>query len=77
MRIELDPKQLADNPLRIGLSMSVDVSIRDQGGRMLAGGAPKGGKPLFSTQAYAKQLSDANTLITGIIEQNLPASARN
>jgi membrane fusion protein (multidrug efflux system) len=77
VRIELDPKQLADNPLRIGLSMSVDVSIRDQAGRMLAGSAPKGGKPLFSTQAYAKQLSDANTLITGIIEQNLPASTRN
>ena len=77
VRIELDPKQLAENPLRIGLSMSVDVSIRDQDGRMLAGSAPKGGKPLFSTQAYATQLSDANTLITGIIEQNLPASARN
>ena len=77
VRIELDPKQLAENPLRIGLSMSVDVSIHDQDGRMLAGSAPKGGKPLFSTGAYAKQISDANALITGIIEQNLPASARN
>src|SRR3546814_3355431 len=28
VRIELDPKQLAEHPLRLGLSMSVDVSIR-------------------------------------------------
>ncbi len=77
VRIELDPKQLAEKPLRIGLSMSVDVSIRDQSGGMLAGSAPKGGKSLFSTQAYAKQLSDANALIAAIIEKNLPAGARN
>ncbi|MFC3715243.1 efflux RND transporter periplasmic adaptor subunit [Luteimonas soli] len=75
VRIELDPKQLAEHPLRIGLSMAVDVSIRDQDGRMLAGSAPKDGKPLFSTGAYAKQLADADALITRIIEQNLPDSA--
>lgn len=75
VRIELDPKQLVEHPLRIGLSMDVDVSIRDQDGKVLAGSAPKGGKPLFSTGAYAKQLSEANALITKIIEQNLPDSA--
>ncbi len=76
VRIELDRKQLSDNPLRIGLSMSVDVSIRDQDGKMLAGSAPRTGGPLLSTNAYAKQLADANALIRKIVEQNLPASAR-
>ena len=75
VRIELEPKQLAEHPLRIGLSMSVDVSIRDQDGRMLAEGAAKDGTPLFSTKAYAEQLSQANALITRVIEQNLPANA--
>lgn len=75
VRIELDPKQLAEHPLRIGLSMSVDVSIRDQDGRMLAEGAAQDGQPLFATKAYAEQLSKANALITQVIEQNLPANA--
>lgn len=72
VRIEIEPKQLAEHPLRIGLSMSVDVSISDQSGPVLAA-AKQSAKPLFATQAYAKQLADANALITQIIEQNLPA----
>ncbi|KRG68980.1 efflux RND transporter periplasmic adaptor subunit [Pseudoxanthomonas dokdonensis] len=75
VRIDLDPKQLADHPLRLGLSMSVDVDIHDQSGPMLAA-ARNNEKPLLSTTAYEKQLADANALITRIIEQNLPASAR-
>jgi len=76
VRIELDPKQLAENPLRLGLSMSVDVTIRDQAGPSLAA-ARKDVKPVLATLAYKKQLADADALITQIIEQNLPASARN
>ena len=75
VRIELDPKQLAEHPLRLGLSMAVDVSIRDQDGAVMAG-ARKDDEPLLSTQAYASQLDDANALIKRIIEQNLPQSAR-
>jgi membrane fusion protein (multidrug efflux system) len=70
VRIELDPKQLANHPLRIGLSMSVDVSLRDQDGPVLASAPPA--KPLLSTQAYAKQLADANALIEKLVRQNLP-----
>lgn len=76
VRIDLDPKQLAEHPLRLGLSMAVDVSIRDQDGAVMAK-ARKRTEPLLSTQAYASQLDDANALITRIIEQNLPQSARN
>src|SRR3546814_3149992 len=71
VRIELDPKQLAEHPLRLGLSMSVDVSICDQDGKMLGDSAPESGKPLFSTRAYATQLSEANALIERIINDNL------
>ena len=76
VRIDLEPKQLAEHPLRLGLSMAVDVSIRDQGGAVMAK-ARKGAEPLLSTQAYASQLDDANALITRIIGQNLPQRARN
>lgn len=70
VRIELDPKQVIDHPLRLGLSMSVDVSLRDQNGAVLAKATPS--KPVLSTQAYAKQLADAEALIDKIIRDNLP-----
>ena len=76
VRIELDPKQLAEHPLRLGLSMSVDVTVRDQAGPALAA-ARKVVKPVLTTVAYNRQLADADALITQVIEQNLPASARN
>ncbi|HEX7803997.1 MAG TPA: efflux RND transporter periplasmic adaptor subunit [Pseudoxanthomonas sp.] len=75
VRIELDPKQLAEHPLRLGLSMSVDVAVRDQAGPSLAL-ARKDVKPVLATLAYQRQLADADALITQIIENNLPASAR-
>src|SRR3546814_4081664 len=62
VRIGLDPKQLAEHPLRLGLRLSVDVSIRDQDGQMLGHNTPQDGKPLLSTRAYANQLSQASAL---------------
>ena len=70
VRIELDPKQLAEHPLRLGLSMSADVSIRDQDGAVLASAPPA--KPLLTTQAYAKQLAEADARIQRIVRENLP-----
>src|SRR5690606_16413398 len=57
VRIELDPEQLAEHPLRLGMSMAVDVSVRDQDGPVLPAVQPA--KPVLQTQAYAKQLADA------------------
>jgi membrane fusion protein (multidrug efflux system) len=76
VRIELDREQLVKHPLRIGLSMQVDVAVKDQDGPVLAP-ARKADKPLLATAAYEKQLADANALITTIIEENLPAVAKN
>jgi len=36
VRIKLDPKELAEHPLRIGLSMEVDAEITDQTGKALS-----------------------------------------
>ena len=74
VRIALDPKQLAEHPLRLGMSMSVDVGIRDQSGPVLPAATPA--KPVLSTQAYAKQLSDADALIERIIRDNLATARR-
>jgi membrane fusion protein (multidrug efflux system) len=69
VRIALDPKQLAAHPLRIGMSMSVDISVRDQDGKVLPAALPA--RPVLATQAYAKQLSDADALIEQIVAANL------
>ncbi|RZZ84383.1 MULTISPECIES: efflux RND transporter periplasmic adaptor subunit [Pseudoxanthomonas] len=76
VKIVLDPKQLQSHPLRIGLSTDVNVSLKDQNGPVLAPARPADAKPLMTTAAYNKQLADANQLITSIIEQNLPESAK-
>ncbi|MGO0999719.1 HlyD family secretion protein [Lysobacter sp. CA196] len=72
VRIEVEPKQLAEHPLRLGLSMHVDVGIRERGGGVLAAAPPA--KPLLSTQAYAKQLSEADAVIANIVRDNLPGT---
>ncbi len=74
VRVDIDARQLAAHPLRLGLSMSADVSIRDQDGAVLASAPPN--KPLLTTQAYAKQLADADALIARTIRANLPPSRR-
>jgi membrane fusion protein (multidrug efflux system) len=69
VRIEIDRTQLAAHPLRIGLSMHADVALRDQSGAVLATVPQE--KPVLSTQAYAKQLADADALIQKIVRENL------
>ncbi|GAB3061132.1 biotin/lipoyl-binding protein [Stenotrophomonas tumulicola] len=73
VRIAIDAKQLAEHPLRIGLSMKAEVSLRDQEGTVLPVEAAKGN--VFDTDVYAKQLHDADDMIHTIIQGNLPQSA--
>ncbi len=70
VRIQLDPKQLRDHPLRLGMSMAVDVDVHDQDGPVLP--AAPADKPVLTTDAYARQLHDADALIERIIAGNLP-----
>lgn len=76
VKITLDPKQLREHPLRIGLSMDVNVNLHDQDGTVLAPARAANAKPLMTTSAYEKQLADANQVIESIIEQNLPDQAQ-
>jgi membrane fusion protein (multidrug efflux system) len=63
VRITLDPKELAEHPLRIGLSTDVKVSIVDRSGPVLA--AAPADKTVASTSVYdgdaaaAAQAADA------------------
>ena len=68
VRIELDPTELDKNPLRIGLSMAVDVNLHDQSGPALAQQAPK--EPVFTTDIYQNQMQGAQADIDRIIHEN-------
>ena len=70
VRIEIDRRELAKHPLRIGLSMSADVDLHDQGGPVLASAPPT--RPLLTTAAYDGQMRAAQARIDQVIRENLP-----
>ncbi|OAX54668.1 efflux RND transporter periplasmic adaptor subunit [Xanthomonas graminis] len=74
VRIAIDAKQLAQNPLRIGLSMKVDVNLHQQGGGVLPSKFATG--TLLDTDVYAQQLGQADETIAQIIHANLPDAAK-
>ncbi len=74
VRIAIDPKQLAQNPLRIGLSMKVDVNLHQQSGGVLPTKFATG--TLLDTDVYAQQLGQADETIAQIIHANLPDAAK-
>ena len=69
VRITLDPGPLAAHPLMIGLSMHVDVEIRDTGGVQLAA-APRA-EPAWAAAAVAKPAEDAEARVNAIITANV------
>ncbi|EIL97991.1 hemolysin D [Rhodanobacter thiooxydans] len=64
-----DPAQLDQHPLRIGMSLSVDVGLHDRSGPMLSQRSPS--KPAFSTDVYRQQLASADATITQIVHANM------
>ena len=71
VRIALDPKELAKNPLRVGLSVDTTVDTSDRSGPMVAGSAP----PAGGTQEVVDGGPQVETRIRQIIAQNM-GSAR-
>jgi len=69
VRIELEPGQLAAHPLLVGLSMHVDVEIRDTGGAQLAA-APRA-NPAWAPAALARPTEDAEARVQALIAANL------
>jgi membrane fusion protein (multidrug efflux system) len=73
VRISLDAKELTEHPLRLGLSMQVEVNMHDRSGKMLTDSSID--KPVYATQIYTRQLVDAEALIKGIIHANAGSQA--
>ncbi|AOJ13301.1 HlyD family efflux transporter periplasmic adaptor subunit [Burkholderia vietnamiensis] len=75
VRIEIDPKDLDKHSLRIGLSMQVDVDIKDERGDQLANAH----NTVYETDVFAKYGDEADAEIARIIAANAggnaPASA--
>jgi membrane fusion protein (multidrug efflux system) len=66
VRIEVDPRQLYAHPLRIGLSMNVDVDIKNESGGQL--GDPPNSS--YTTNVFAKYGDEADAEIERIIAAN-------
>jgi membrane fusion protein (multidrug efflux system) len=69
VRVELDARQLAEHPLRVGLSMQaqVDVGVQD-GAPVLAAGAPRASS---HTSVFDSQGAEADKRVHDIISRNL------
>lgn len=68
VRISLDPKELEKHPLRIGLSMDVDVDVSDTRGPTLAELPPA--KPAYETDVYRVSKTAFDALVTQIMKAN-------
>jgi membrane fusion protein (multidrug efflux system) len=73
VRVTLDPKELAEHPLRVGLSMVAKVDIADANGPALAN-APRAGAA-YATNAFEVDAQKADALVRDTIAANLANGA--
>jgi membrane fusion protein (multidrug efflux system) len=73
VRIALDAAQVAQHPLRIGLSMDVKVDTDDQSGPMLS--TAQRSAPVAATSVYDAQLEAADAAVEKTISANLGREA--
>jgi membrane fusion protein (multidrug efflux system) len=66
VRIQLDPQELEQHPLRIGLSMNVDVTIKDENGGQLG----EAQNTVYQTNVFDKYGDEADAEIARIIAEN-------
>ena len=74
VRITLDPGQLRAHPLRVGLSMRVEVDTTDRDGAQLATAADNTTHLTAATQDHA--VADADARVASIILANAPVRVR-
>jgi membrane fusion protein (multidrug efflux system) len=65
VRIALDPQQLKDHPLRLGLSVSAQVDVRDQSGPLVSS-AP----PTVMRSDIGEDAAKVDALIARILAEN-------
>ena len=71
VRIALDPAELRAHPLRIGLSMQVDVDIKNDSGNQLGNAQ----NTVYQTNVFDKYGDEANAEIARIIAENAGSNA--
>ncbi|MBS0419203.1 MAG: efflux RND transporter periplasmic adaptor subunit [Proteobacteria bacterium] len=74
VRVALDPAELAEHPLQIGLSMKAEVSVRDGSGERLPQMAHNA--PAYSTDVFHSVDDAADTRVQQIIAANDSIDAR-
>ena len=69
VRVALDPKEVKDHPLRIGLTCRAFVDIRDTSGKIVP--LTTAGSPLYQTPIFKKEEKGDHDLIASIIDKNM------
>ena len=69
VRITLDPEDLKQHPLRVGLSMDVEVDVGKDDGAPLTQVARK--EPAWSTRAFEPAHNEVDAMISKIIAANI------
>jgi membrane fusion protein (multidrug efflux system) len=74
VRIGLDPAQLEQHPLRVGLSMEVDVDVANTNGKVLS--AAMRTSPSYTTIAFNHDTEEADALVRKTIAANIGTSVK-
>jgi membrane fusion protein (multidrug efflux system) len=69
VRIELEAKELAEHPLRVGLTMAAEVDTHDQSGTSVALATNHG--PVASTTVFDELDKAADERVNTIVSANL------
>jgi len=70
VRIALKPEELKKHPLRLGLSMTATVDLRDEKGKVIPEPLPPG--MIYQTDIFEDQAEGVDLLIKEILIQNIP-----
>ncbi|OZI19436.1 EmrA/EmrK family multidrug efflux transporter periplasmic adaptor subunit [Bordetella genomosp. 9] len=70
VRIALDPQELKAHPLRIGLSMDVEVDLSKKDGASVTEQTPRA-EPALATKAFEPDHTQVDAMIQKIVQENL------
>ena len=70
VRIALDPAELESHPLRVGLSMQIEVDVANDSGTSLTQNAPVRNAPAYQTKVFDEADRDSAALIARIVAEN-------
>ena len=71
VRVNVDPEQLKQYPLRVGMSMHVSIDTKDRNGAVLGAVTGTQAPANLQTNVYAQDEMEANEVADQIIRQNL------